>query len=478
MDNSSPVLPFSYHVFAWPFQIHGETTKSYIRNLLRKHSPEFWRELKSTAFSVKGTTRDRESVERYMLWQYFSNSARNIFPEINPVSGGYSNRALSSAACRILQLKLDEQDESEYVIEKIRDSGKEVFTLRITKIELHIYDFGCGVLFFYTENRNYARIRDIKKIADWGRRITMPFLPDKVGGYTITADYLRISLPGYRFTSTLDLRNIERTYPKTSNNGLTLLEDFVKTDCSRVIPFTDDRLFEIILIRNVELSRQVSRWWDCASQNEDIQKMMYSLIYIDPDDPSCQNAQMRTELLRESTNPRWTDYGTIHAATGFSMFCLTSDSPQAEAPVIRPFLAEYPYLVSLVLAQRTGLTRYSEKAGTLASSGFIWNWRGKLAQTQKQFNMFRNQIMIPEPTHQDQGMELYELLQKQMRIHQREELLDNQLEDLFDIADVKFQTWLAIILAVLALVISPILSGFIAPIMEKIGSQVFGLPWP
>ena len=92
--------------------------------------------------------------------------------------------------------------------------------------------------------------------------------------------------------------------------------------------------------------------------------------------------------------------------------------------------------------------------------------------------MFRNQIMIPEPTHQDQGMELYELLQKQMRIHQREELLDNQLEDLFDIADVKFQTWLAIILAVLALVISPILSGFIAPIMEKIGSQVFGLPWP
>ena len=46
---------------------------------------------------------------------------------------------------------------------------------------------------------------------------------------------------------------------------------------------------------------------------------------------------------------------TIHAATEFSLLCVTSDYPGIYESVIRPFIVEYPYLVSLALAQRTGI---------------------------------------------------------------------------------------------------------------------------
>ncbi len=470
--NIKTAYPFSYHIFAWPFQIHRTggggigTPDGYVDALTAKFPSGGWRELKANTVFAENQ-KDRELLDRFMLWQYLSVAGQDIYEGVNPLARPDRTRR---DICRIL--RLGGTGDGKYTIAR---DGKS-YELRVEKVELHVYAFGCGVLFLYTENWLYPEIGDIQRIADYGRRIALPFLPRDEGGYIITADTLKLEFPEISVPP-LDFRVLEGQYRKRAAEPRTrFLHDLVTADSVDIVPFTDDRMFEIELIRDDALSGLLTGdglppdtpkqdWRD----NEDLKKKLYSLIYVDEGAPTCQDANMRDGLLAESIDPRWADWGTIHAATEFSMLCLTSRYGGIYDSVIRPFTVEYPYLVSLVLAQRTGLAGYSEAAGRLAGDDVsLFKWRRELIQLQKDFNVFRNQIMIPEVTNQDQGMEIYDLLRKQTRVLEQEELLDEQLEDLFDVADANFQTvltWVALGFALL----SPFVEGFFAPMMEGWG---------
>ena len=466
--------PFSYHIFAWPFQIHKKpgndmgTPERYVEELLAKFPSGGWREMKSGEIAATEIDGQEELMNRFMLWQYLSVAGRDIYRGVNPLPDSVRERR---DICRILCLCLDRDGEAKYVIEK----GETSYQLRVEKVELHIYAFGCGVLFLYTENREYPDIQDIRRIADYGRRIALPFLPREQGGFILTADVLKLDIPETgHFFSRLDFRILEKQYRERATEPRTgFLHDLVEAPSVDIIPFTDDRMFEIELLRNGKLSDKLTGNW---RENEELKKTLYSLIYVDDGDPTCQDGAMRDGLLKEAIDPRWADYGTIHAATEFSLLCVRSDYPGIYESVIRPFIVEYPYLVSLALAQRTGIAGHSEAAGHLAGEkNSLFKWRGRLIQLQKDFNVFRNQIMIPEITNQDQGMEIYELLRRQTRVQEQEEVLDDQLEDLFDVADANFQTaltWIALFFAVL----SPFAEGFFAPLMEFLCKSVFKIP--
>ena len=477
-------LPYSYHIFAWPFQIHGKsgdmgTPESYVGELTGKFKSGGWRELKAHELAATDEVDEREELlDRFMLWQYLSVAGQDIYEAVNPLPRSASEKE-SRNICRILRLRLDRDGNAGYTIEKTveNDNKEKIFyqyQLRLQKVELHVYKFGCGILFLYTENRKYPDIQDIQRIADYGRRIALPFLPHKPGGFILTADVLKLEIPNLKFKNSekrvspcLDFRNLEKEYNgRKKEVNARFLQDLVEVDSVDIVPFTDDRMFEIELIRNEGLSDALKNDW---RNHAELQKTLYSLIFVDDGDPTCQNENMRRTLLEESIDPRWADYGTIHAATEFSMLCLTSNYDGILDSVIRPFTVEYPYLLSLVLAQRTGLAGYSEAAGHLAGKNVsLFTWRNNLIRLQKDFNVFRNQITIPEATNQDQGMEIYDLLRKQTRVLEQEELLDDQMEDLFDVADANFQTlltWIALIFAV----VSPFVEGFFAPLMEDWG---------
>ena len=482
--------PFSYHIFAWPFQIHKKpgndmgTPERYVEELLAKFPSGGWREMKSGEIAATGADEQEELMNRFMLWQYLSVAGRDIYRGVNPLPDSVRERR---DICRILRLGTEQRGGiGKYTIAyKKKNSEGEIteqksYELRVEKVELHIYAFGCGILFLYTENWEYEGIRDIQRIADYGRRIALPFLPREEDGNILTADVLKLDIPETnRLFSRLDFRILEKQYRAKAPEPRTgFLHDLVEAASVDIVPFTDDRmfeveLFEVELIRNGALSTQIAQEWKDPERNAELKKTLYSLIYVDDGDPTCQDGFMRNRLLEEAIDPRWADYGTIHAATEFSLLCVTSDYPGIYESVIRPFIVEYPYLVSLALAQRTGIAGHSEAAGHLAGEkNSLFKWRGRLIQLQKDFNVFRNQIMIPEMTNQDQGMEIYELLRRQTRVQEQEELLDDQLEDLFDVADANFQTaltWIALFFAVL----SPFVEGFVAPLMDKWGTAVF-----
>ena len=125
-------------------------------------------------------------------------------------------------------------------------------------------------------------------------------------------------------------------------------------------------------------------------------------------------------------------------------------------------------MYSLVLAQHMGIMLFSERAGDIGKHiiGKIKTREHReLVSLQKEYVVFKNQMLILDFTYQEQGSELYELIQKQMRIDEEEAILDEQLESLYEITnvsnDISLQT-IAAVLAIFAIAVDVILNVFIS----------------
>ena len=114
---------------------------------------------------------------------------------------------------------------------------------------------------------------------------------------------------------------------------------------------------------------------------------------------------------------------------------------QSILSVLRPFITEYMYLLSLVLAQRIGIAVYSGKAGRIVQGvdkkGIIDKGQAEtLINLQEKYITFKNQILILEASCQEQGIDVYHLLQSQMMVQEEQAILDEQLESLYEATNV------------------------------------------
>lgn len=488
----------SVHIFAFPYQCRSKSHKntaasinsgfdkycSVIETVKDGNGKPVWHR-------VNGLGKDDvfEQADHYMLWKYLNVSAHEIYSDLKPemleMESGHGS--LSDTSCRIYRTEgSDISENSKY---SIYAKGKEKpYVLYISRCELHVYSFGCAILFLYCLNLKYADIKDIKIISDYGRRIELPFLPLNEDyrhidpdGFILPAQKLELTLNGCEYAS-MDFHGLLERYAQnqmqtqTGDTGFSQYAPFLDQlinipDRGIIIEKTeDDRMFEILLLRDNGLSRKLehkkkgsedSAW----ETDQKFQEELYSILFIDPTDPSCQNRKMRRRLLEQAIDPRWSEYGTIHAVTSFSMVCITSEEPDINDSVVRPMLLEYPVLFSLVVAQRIGLLRFTEMAGSIAAE--FENKKSHTRQTkqlsrlQENYVRFKNQIMLPEITMQDQGIGLYGLLQKQIMIQRDHEIVDGQLEQLYEAVNVNVGNHLervGIVLAVIAIAVDVILN--------------------
>ncbi len=214
-------------------------------------------------------------------------------------------------------------------------------------------------------------------------------------------------------------------------------------------PRTDDRMFTVFLLRNDYLSDKIKELWDIGNPGYDnIQNLFYSIIYIDPEDSSCRDRQMRTDQLNQSVYRRWGGYGTLHSVTGYSMGCITSTSEGINDGVVRPVIALYTYVMSVVLAQKLGIEAYSEEAARMASGvsraeKLSRDQNKRLVALQRKYITFKNQILILEASSQEQGIEIYHQMQRQLMIPEYREILSEQLENLYEAANTSMANFLA-----------------------------------
>ena len=452
-------LPYSYHTFIFPFI--WKTSKEIVRDDFEKILSVGRRWLDISWKSEKV----REEVENQQVWfqeyaafQYFTKSANNVI---------FNTRGDDVVRCFEYY-----KHKGEYVISK---EGHD-YRLVTNNIRLNVYDIGIAVLIFELENHEHKNLEDVNIINEFGRRINFPFLMSS-GSHILCADKITVSFDDLSFTEDY-FRTIQNTGESTdyikehiamnyvmrpiqelldgkgADNGgykVTANEEHSNTNNFYIKPCVDDRMFVCCLVRDEEYSNKIkvfnrnegeykylSECYDREEKGLDID--LYKLLYVEKD-ASCQSATMRHELLKRSIYDRWIDWGTIHGVTHHSLICLTGAYEGIINSVINPFLTQYVQIAVLTVVQRAVILLLSDEAAEVAN-GFAGEDEitqeeiKSIERLQARYVTAQNQLLLSEVTAQEQGVEIYEMLQEQLYIKKNMDDLHSEIGNLRDVADI------------------------------------------
>ena len=403
--------------FVWPFVLQKEKTNEL--SLFDCVSKAGWVELQAQKQDIWNEDHAQLMRDCFMADQYFSDYAGMLF---------------HNEEC-FREYRYPQRDDQKFVY-FIKINDKEQYELEIASIELHVYMEEIGILFINTVNAKYPEIDQIKRINDYGRRIALAFLPQNVNGFILCAEQL-----GVKSTYGASITDFRKRIGDYFNGKITkeqlrepaeflidILNYNLGHNCeNKIKPMVscEDRMYLQSLIRNDELSQMIQSgaWKQHGAQEE----LLYSILFVDPSDATCRDDEMRQTLLHKSLYPRWADYGTIHGMTNYSMMALTGRTEWINESVVRPFLVEYGYMLSVVAAQKAGVEKFMKEAVESAfDDGEDEGIKGK---RRKRWKRLKNILMLPEFSTQDQGTEIYELLKQQMKIEEWTVQLSDIIEE-------------------------------------------------
>lgn len=418
---------YSRHLFLWTFQYKTEKGKG---------TKDYFSSIKQKGWTCGASEQTIDARARYALWQYMSGEARKVFADFAP------DQADGAELCRIYHLNLQPGKKNSYVITK--DNIR--FELAVDALELHLYAFGFGLVILHTSNRNYPKIEDVKKIADYGRRLYLPFIPDNKDGFIITADQLSLTLNDEQ--SSVDFREQINEY--LASKQIPVKECFFMkyievSGIVSIIPQIDDRMFEIELIRDQELVDELVRAGSGWREDDALLRKLYALTFVDCGGASCDDTAMLRELMVRSVYPRWIGSGTLYSVTEYSMLCVTTHEPSAAS-----YLTQYLYMLSLALAQRSGLFQFAEQSGKCSLS------KKELSQIKKEYDQFCLNLMISRFSDQDQGVELYRMLLEQLGTSRYQETVRQQIGNTLETAAAELQNTINKRIAIFGVILTAI----------------------
>ncbi len=454
----------SVHILAWPFKIASEDVQKFCNHL----STEVWEEDTIDYKTKKDVDDFRNS---YMRYQYLSDSARAVFMSKHNTTKKEKQKLMS--ACTVYKYKEEQLRLGDTDIDMLEyymkcGSGQE-YVLPVDAVELHIYQFGLGILFIQLRNEKYQSIKEIKHINDISRRIKIPFIPVQWenGDMKAAPEWLlcakalgirnRVEEQYSFITDYVDLVEKSIVHPEdmTIKESLSEIPDFLLRIISGKIyskesleaywrtsiqETSEERMYIMSLVRDDRYAEELSV--PTEKLDNVWQERLYELIYIDREnDCSCPDTEFRMQMLNNALYTRWRSLGTLYGMNEYALTLLTSTFPGINDSVVKPFIMEYVYFVSLVLAQRYGIMLHAEKAGKLTQEFRSVENIGKktirkLVDLQTRYLAFKNQILILEASTQQQGIEIYEKLQTQMLIDKEREELDVHMEGLYEAASV------------------------------------------
>lgn len=435
MEENANLRAYSYHTFYFPFVWDLDGSLSMDDFVIKLTKDSKWKDISVNTFADAG----EDKIANYQSLQYFTPAARKSlfgWDEKFVKCFEYSSKDVNSEYC--IKLMPRESESTDYY-------------LRLDGIKLKIYNTGIGVLTFEVENYNYKSMVDVKKINECGRRIFATFFEN--GECYLCARELGLKVKDKDIFSP-----ISQFKPQNEKQCIPGFITYLLPDIN-IVPAIDDRMFVACLVNDseefkkhidyrIDEENKIKEIHLNYADNDDASKSLYEFIYIDKDDYcSCPTKSVRNELLSQSIYKRWAEYtcdgkiaGTIHGITHHSMVCLTTATE--ESSVERPFLTIYTHMISAVLAQRASIIAFDSKISN-ASKGFesdknrINLKRIKaLKKLQDTYIAFLNQHMNIEITCQEQGIELYKMLQNEMYVREEEEMLSKEIQLLNDTADI------------------------------------------
>ncbi|MEM7657856.1 MAG: hypothetical protein AAF399_17150, partial [Bacteroidota bacterium] len=171
-------------------------------------------------------------------------------------------------------------------------------------------------------------------------------------------------------------------------------------------------------------------------------KFWYRFVFVDGKTPSIFNYQQASQFIEDHTYHRWTPY-TFLGISRYSLVCLTSSLAGLRLPgVDAAFLPQhlesiYYKLFELSIIQRATVLRFADEVTHLshfsreenAESEYL-RLSGQVQNLYENYIRFVNKIYFREVTAQEQGIEMYQMLQGHMRIEKQVEDLDQEIDEL------------------------------------------------
>jgi Mg2+ and Co2+ transporter CorA len=134
--------------------------------------------------------------------------------------------------------------------------------------------------------------------------------------------------------------------------------------------------------------------------------------------------------LEKHTYSRWIDYGTLYGMSRYSLVMLTGE--YAPAFLIKHLQTLYYKMAELSLLQRATVVSFSDEVTHVSDLVHSDEDKAieKIEDLYKHYILFVNKIYFREITTQEQGIEMYDMMQRIMRIPEQVKDLDDEIAEL------------------------------------------------
>ncbi|HAD13438.1 MAG TPA: hypothetical protein DCF33_13510, partial [Saprospirales bacterium] len=197
----------------------------------------------------------------------------------------------------------------------------------------------------------------------------------------------------------------------------------------------DDRMFTICWAGNDAWSKSLNtaNYDDPKSEQA---KLWHRVIFLDGKSPGLANDQLLRNLNQNNTTPRTADYGTLFGITRYSFVALTDE--ELGKNLVLPHLQSMYFQIALLsLLQRASILRFSEKITEIAANPDQKGYLEKSKALYMQYLHFVNKIYFREVTPQEQGIELYRMMQEKMDIPRDIDTLKQEIAEFHQLLDLE-----------------------------------------
>ncbi|MCH8941913.1 MAG: hypothetical protein IIA48_05685 [Bacteroidetes bacterium] len=227
-------------------------------------------------------------------------------------------------------------------------------------------------------------------------------------------------------------------------------------------PVLDDRMHVVCWYGNTDLVNELNKIKECNdfdlgdSYLNDNRKdkshyfyetrdWWYSYIFVDSPEPMHTDRFIKQKLVKDSTYSRWVEWGTLYGMSRYSLVILTSSFSDLDNNnvtfLVKHLQTMYYKMAELCLLQRATVLSYAGEITNISNltkpsgnenkdKNYDNEISARIEDIYKFYILFLNKINFKEVTAQEQGIEMYNLMQKQMRIAEDVNDLDREIKEL------------------------------------------------
>ena len=473
----------SYHIFLFPFKWDYSTNNNHISFIEKTSINNFLNVIEVEKEYDNSQKKAKENVwqhdpfnldrtDKYNEFNYFYDYVREILYDFDKDLQKSNHeqsqvhleyRLPKNSKYHISVLKKEKNQKGDKVNQK---GYPKIYSLDIESILLNIYNSGVGIISFHLKNESYDSEQAVLDINQYGRRLYPPFLGTEDGEQPIQitqekelANYISINSmksPGddfRQYDSNAYYKNGPFRLPAFISS---LFEDkriYSEDDIGRkesvthisISPVLDDRMFVISWYKNKEKINALTvpennffkstslKYLEATAEANDF---WYKFLFVDANYANCGDETMFKSLLSDHTYKRWLvpDWGSVYGISRYSFMSLMS----ADSIYRTHVTGMYYKMVELCLLQRASVLRFSDEITHVSRLEKEGKPNKEIMQEIKtiysSYIHFVNKVYFREITAQEQGIELYDMLQDKMRINRHVKELESEIGELHQYA--------------------------------------------